>query len=291
MGCNLNNKYIVQADLLYDMLLNNIHKHNLTNVKIFKYVGESYDRYVDNKNVIHLSSGDNYSNTYNKTIECFEFIKHNYNDFDYIIRINTSTYINIVLLNEILKQLNNDDIVFSHELFNVQNNKQSNKPYHDNISLCGKFMMFSKKMIDVILNNKYVFMDNDKYVNAGTSIENNGMITYGVDDMCISNVINIYHLNNNENPSDYVSSFINIPQPFLINNNLLNYAISICCKDHNSPDNNLFNIFHYLNDYYNNYEIDNKFIDANINNAKNPRVFFIDKQGNSTYYKIHNSLL
>ena len=109
--------------------------------------------------------------------------------------------------------------------------------------------------------------------------------------MCISNVVNIYHLNKNQDPSQYISSFINVPQPYLINDELLKYSISICCKHHDYPNADISPVIYYLNNYYKNYDIKDIFVEENMKHAKNPRVFFIDKQNNNSYYNIYNSLL
>ena len=59
-------------------------------------------------NHIYVDALDDLNGTYNKTYKCFKFLLENY-DFDYIVRTNTSTYINVQLVVDFINQLPEDD--------------------------------------------------------------------------------------------------------------------------------------------------------------------------------------
>lgn len=63
----------------------------------------SVEKYYDYANIIHCSSGDGINSTFEKTIESFEWITSNKN-FDWVVRVNISTYINLFYLDVFLQK-------------------------------------------------------------------------------------------------------------------------------------------------------------------------------------------
>lgn len=109
--------------------------------------------YIEN-NTIYVKCGDGLFDTFDKTIECFRILKNLDITYDYIIRTNTSTYLNIpILLSNIYNTISlcpNIDfdgfINYSNDDYlNVNNNSYSM------ILSCGCYMMLSYNFINQIL--------------------------------------------------------------------------------------------------------------------------------------------
>lgn len=68
----------------------------------------NYNEVKLNNNVLQLTSPDDIKNTFNKTLEAFEYIRNI--DFDYLIRVNISTYVNLFLLDKELQNFDKNKI-------------------------------------------------------------------------------------------------------------------------------------------------------------------------------------
>ena len=67
------------------------------------------EKYKEYANIIHCTSDDGLFGTFEKTIESFNYIVDNKN-YDWIIRVNISTYINLYYLNIFLQNANKDKV-------------------------------------------------------------------------------------------------------------------------------------------------------------------------------------
>lgn len=81
--------------------------------------------------------------TYSKTLEAFTIIKTMV-DFDYIVRTNTSTWLNVPLLNEFLSYVSDDTIFYNGQLYAAFWSAF-------NIYGGGQLMLFSKKQVELLL--------------------------------------------------------------------------------------------------------------------------------------------
>lgn len=117
--------------------------HNLDNVKVFFYHGGDKERLEGDKIITEYPEG--LSNIGYKTIRAFEILLKN-NDFDYIFRTNSSSYVNIKKLVNYL-----DD----KPLHNFYHGKIA---YYDDVEFasgCGYFL--SKDVVKKIVENKNEF--------------------------------------------------------------------------------------------------------------------------------------
>lgn len=100
MSCN-NDFFIEQENILKETYLS-ILTDNIDYV-IYRG-GNDKDEFRNNKHLLLLNVEDDLSNTYKKTYRALNLIHDNFN-YDYILRTNTSTYINIDLLAAFVQNL------------------------------------------------------------------------------------------------------------------------------------------------------------------------------------------
>lgn len=190
------------------------------NLKLYFYRGGSKENYIDEENnVIHLSCGDNLDETYEKCVECFKYIEDIINEYDYVIRPNTSTYVNIDAINQFLSIDNlKDDIIFGPGL--VITYVSQNIPY-----LKGHMLIIPKKIVNIIANNKSDWR--------------------GYDDAVFGIVLGDYY---GQKYMDHVLSFdsiLDIKKPYY---DKLSTSYCIRIKDEENFENNIVNMigFHLL---------------------------------------------
>ena len=73
---------------------------NFDNINYYIYKAGKQDQIIHHD--IFVKAPDDKDHTYTKTIRCFELINNRNIEYDYIVRTNLSTFINIPLLNEYL---------------------------------------------------------------------------------------------------------------------------------------------------------------------------------------------
>lgn len=102
---------------------------------------------------IKLASEDGIYNTFEKTVYAFEKVNE-LGKYDWFVRINISTYLNVPLLDRILGYLDNT-IIYSNAL----NTYITDEKYFNDIYPRGDFYMFSKYTYDKVSKyfSKYVF--------------------------------------------------------------------------------------------------------------------------------------
>lgn len=104
--------------------------------------GYNEQRFNDEEDVLELTSKDDLEHTYHKTFEAIAWANENVM-FDYIFRTNTSTYINIDLLNAFVQSLNNDSILWGGEL---TNNRLEDSMFWG-LYLRGNALLISKNLV------------------------------------------------------------------------------------------------------------------------------------------------
>lgn len=145
------------------------------NIDYWSYTASSDNKeWIDKeKHVIYCSGGDGIYQTYQKSVSCFRQLINNNIEFDYIYRTNTSTVLNVGLLNAFVQTLNPDDMVlWGGELYAI--GVPCPTPY--SIYLRGNSLIMSKKHIEMIL-------DLDKYVTVPPK--------YFADDNVFANILNL----------------------------------------------------------------------------------------------------
>jgi len=155
------------------------------NIKIMKYHGGE-DKNEITSTEMKLHCEDDINNTFKKTYLAFSLAKK-YMNYDYIFRVNTSTYVNIDLLNNFVQNLKTDDVLWCAELYSLS---ESMTPFPLNLFGRGNALLFSSYLIDIILSQGFSYL----YFNM-------------TDDNTIGNILNSYWMKNNMNYLDHIKSF------------------------------------------------------------------------------------
>ena len=140
---------------------------------------------------LYLRCEDGIHDTFKKTYYAFKYIKENFDEYDYIFRTNTSTYINIDLLNYFIQHKKDDECIWCGEL---HSRFDEYAPYPLDFSYRGNGLLLSKYVIDIIL----------KYGFQWLYFKNNSSMA---DDLLISRIFNSYLTINNKSYEKFGKSF------------------------------------------------------------------------------------
>lgn len=160
------------------------------NIDFIYYKGNEQLResfsYNSEKKELTLRCEDDLDNTFKKTLYAFDWINVN-KDYDYIFRTNTSTYVNIELLNAFIQSLDDDNIAYTSELYSLI---EANAPKPMCIYGRGNGLILSKKLINILVSEGLNLL----YLNI-------------TDDIAIGNVLNTYWIKRGKNYLDYIKSY------------------------------------------------------------------------------------
>lgn len=147
-------------------------------------------KYNKEKHLLTLRCEDNIENTFKKTYYAFKTCNKLFKDYNYVFRTNTSTYVNIELLNEFVCSIckNNLNILWTSELYSLSN---SFCPYPLYLYGRGNGLLISKHLINnVILPNGLGYLYLEK-----------------CDDWIIGNILNSYWINQKDDYLHYIKSY------------------------------------------------------------------------------------
>lgn len=285
MSCN-NDFFNAQVNKIKETWASNIINGKYPNIDFLSYKGSldyiSHD-YNEQNNELIIRCEDDLENTFKKTIYALEYINKLGIEYDYIFRTNTSTYINIELLNAFIQQITDENIIYTSELYSLI---EANTPKPMDLYGRGNGLIISKKMINILINESI----NTLY--AGYS-----------DDIGIGNVINGYWYKQGKNYLDYIKSYCHgwfkavekmnfvDSKGNIVENNLPDYLI--CRFDNHNTDYNFLKQFitiqtkmYYSREledknydelheiiYNNNDDNIEETIKFNLNYSKNPNIF------------------
>jgi hypothetical protein len=208
MSCK-QERFINEEQVIRETYAKDIINNKYDNIKIIFYRGGyEEDKYDEESNMLYLKSDDTLNGTYCKSVDAFNFISKNF-EFDYVIRTNTSTYINI---NAILQFLNfdlNDEVMYGPFL-NI-NDYAKWIPY-----LGGHFLIIPKKHIDILCNKQ-------KFEN-------------GIDDACFGHHIANYYMHKYCDHILEVDSIISLENKYI---DKLKTAYCVRIKDEKNYENNI----------------------------------------------------
>lgn len=179
--------FVNQVNKIKETWAKDIIDRKYKNIDFMSYDGWEKNHEYDKENkVLHVRCEDDLDNTYKKTYYALRIIQNSF-DYDYVFRTNTSTYVNVSLLNEFVQSLENDEILYTSELYSLV---EANCPFPLDIYGRGNGLLFSRKVIDILLNE-------------GRSM----LYEEHVDDVMIGNVLNNYWIKNHKNYLDYIKPF------------------------------------------------------------------------------------
>lgn len=145
------------------------------------------DKESYNNHLLNLKSEDDISNTYRKTYLALNYIAKHF-EYDYIFRTNTSTYINVDLLNNFVQTLEDENVLWTGELtYSFADDSQCSTLYGR-----GNGLLLSKyNVLNIIQEGIGIYLLLDKVI----------------DDAGIGCVLNGYRIKNHERYYNYIKSF------------------------------------------------------------------------------------
>lgn len=156
-------------------------KHS-DNVDIMYYDG-NWEKTEINDNHIKLSVDDGLDYTFLKTYFAFKEISK-LNKYKWIFRVNTSTYVNIPLLEKFIEHVADENILYASELYSLT---EAPCPLPLNIYARGNAFLISNKMMNIVLNEGINLL----YLNV-------------VDDVAIGNILNSYYIKKTNQLDEYL---------------------------------------------------------------------------------------
>lgn len=185
MSCN-DSFFLKEEEIIRKTWLNKIPE----NIDYCFYRGdETLEKHKYNKeeHLLNLRCEDNIENTFKKTYYAFNIIGKIFKDYDYVFRTNTSTYVNLDLLNNFIQRLDNDEILWTGELYSLSN---SFCPYPLYLYGRGNGIILSKKLINIINKEGLGYLYLEK-----------------CDDWIIGNILNSYWIRKGKNYLDYIKGY------------------------------------------------------------------------------------
>ena len=207
----------------YDILNN-----KYPNIDFWIYTASEDTKYHVNKqeHKIYVPADDTLGGTFEKTIKTLTLIESLKWDYDFILRTNCSTYINVELLNNFINNVNLDDkSIYTGGIY-LTNNYTG--PYNWCFYGLGNSLILSKFWVNILVNNS-----NPK--NITNYVVNKEEPYYKIDDNTIGLIINNYAFKNNMDMYDIWKTF-KFPYVNTVPNDPYNYII-IPFREY-SPDNN-----------------------------------------------------
>lgn len=177
-----------------------------SNINFIYYTGNNEkEELIDN--CLKLTCSDDIHSTFRKTYFALEFLnKHNI-EYDYIVKTNTSTYINVKLLNEIINSIEDDKKLYCTELYSLSDGCC---PTPLALFARGNCIILSKYWQNIILHEGISFL----YLNI-------------IDDKTIGNIHNSFNIKTKQ---QYIDNFVCFPHGWYkcINNKEIQNNHKLC---------------------------------------------------------------
>lgn len=175
-----------------DIIRNTWLKDLPDNIDYLFYRGdENLEKHKYNKeqHLLTLRCEDDMPNTFKKTYYAFNLINKLFKDYDYVFRTNTSTYVNVELLNKLVQDVcsKNQLEVWTSDIYSLSN---SFCPYPLYLYGRGNGILLSKKIIEIILEGGLGFLYLGK-----------------CDDWIIGNIINTHWINEQSSYEDLIKGY------------------------------------------------------------------------------------
>lgn len=141
---------------------------------------ETGEEYIKD-NTIYLNCGDGIHDTFDKTLRCFQFLKEQGITYDYVVRTNTSVYVNIFQVSRLVNYWSWSNIDIEGYTINIDYSSFYDDGKYPVIA--GFFFIMSSNFIDKLISySKLLILDKTK-------------TDYGYDDFEISKLIRIMTMN------------------------------------------------------------------------------------------------
>ena len=225
MSCN-QDFFIEQEQHIKKLYAKDIIEGKYSNIEFYTYTASFDSKYHINKeeHKLYVPADDTLEGTFEKTQNVFKLLNHLNFDYDYILRTNCSTYINVELLNRFINEIKLDDKkVYAGSIYLSE---FGTGPYNWCFYGVGNALLLSKFWINIIIKTNpkniknYVKTKNEPY--------------YKIDDNTIGLIINNYAFNNNMDMYNIWENF-NFPLINHIPIDPQNYLV-IPCRQYNKEN-------------------------------------------------------
>ena len=226
MCCN-QDFFIEQENYIKELYAKDIIEGKYPNIEFYTYTASYDTKYHINKteHKLYVPADDSLTGTFEKTQNVFKLLKHLNFDYDYVLRTNCSTYINVELLNRFINEITLDDKkIYTGSIYLSE---FGTGPYNWCFYGVGNALLLSKFWIDIILKT------NPK--NIKNYVKTKDEIYYKIDDNTIGLIVNDYAFNHNMDMYDIWQNF-----KFPVINHIpvdpYNY-LAIPCRQYNKENN------------------------------------------------------
>lgn len=210
MSCN-QDRYINEESVIKRTWGKDILDGKYPDISLYFYRGGADEISYDEENcTVYTDTNDDLNATFHKTLRMLQWCEENVGDFDYIIRTNTSTYLNIEGISQFLNMENiKDDVLYGKGL--IINSSNYYIPF-----LRGCFLIIPKSFIKILYKHSHI---------------------YGVDDSAIGMALYAnFREKYLEEHIREIDAIVNIKEEYYNN---MSKALFIRLKDEDNPENNI----------------------------------------------------
>ena len=210
MSCN-KEPFVEEEQAIRETWLKDVIDDKYENIDYLFYKADEdliNHKYERDNHLLTLRCEDDYDHTFKKSYYAFNLLSKIFKEYDYVFKTNTSTYINIPLLNQFIQELPDDEDYYSSDVYSLSN---IGAPAPLDLYGRGNGLILSKKHIDIIIKEGISFL----------------YIANGPDDAYISNILNSYWIKNGENYIDHIKSFAHGWYRCIPNNNDFKHQLCI----------------------------------------------------------------
>ena len=188
MSCN-NDFFINEEAVVRDTWAKPIIDGKYPHIRYMSYRG-GYEKnsYSKSECCLKLNVEDDIKHTFKKTYFAMSLAFKNFGEYDYVFRTNTSTYVNVELLDALVQTLETDDVTWCGEVYSLS---EMCTPYPLCLTPRGNSILVPKLLVNAILEN-------------GLSLLYSTDLS---DDSYLGNILNSYWICRHDNYRDHTKTF------------------------------------------------------------------------------------
>jgi len=166
------------------------------NIDFIIYRGGYDSNSYSNKNkLLKLHIEDDMPYTFKKTYMALNMIWSEFREYDYVFRTNTSTYVNVPLLNELVQRMEDDSIAYFSDIYSLS---EQCSPYPLCLGGRGNGILLSNKLVNIILKEglPWIYLTHAMHSSDGKA--------HIPDDSTISTILNSHWIINGEDYKKHI---------------------------------------------------------------------------------------
>ena len=188
--------FMNEEELVKETWAKDIIDKKYPNVDFIIYRGGYDANSYSNKNKLlklHIEDGMPY--TFKKTYMALNMIWNDFRKYDYVFRTNTSTYVNVQLLNELIQRMDDDTISYFSDIYSLS---EQCAPYPLCLGGRGNGMLLPKKSVEIILKEglPWIYLTHAMHSSDGTA--------HIPDDSMVSMILNSHWIMEGEDYKNHI---------------------------------------------------------------------------------------